>query len=535
MNNLNEAQQLAYSTNSKRVLVLAGAGTGKTHTMINRIHRIVSEESVNPQNILALTFTNAAAFEMRERYKNLSDNCECPTFQTFHAFCYSLISDDYRVRREIGYEAIPNIVDESEIKNLKIKVKTELGIKLSLGQLESSGDKLSLRDKSTYDMFHKAFAKQLKRSNIITFDMLINKVCKLFTSNHPTIQRYISKYHYIFIDEFQDTDPLQWEFAQCFKNSDLFIIGDALQSIYGFRGADSSIIKRIADDPDWEVIKLYENYRSTVQIVEYANDISKKNDDAYRVELKAYKQGLQVEEASDFRMNSIQPYEPNTFTTLERFCTSYPGSSAILVRTNKEVQQITDYLEDKQIEYSSNSEFSESKDILKSVIDSDYFLNWLMASMTQEQYVSILRLLAIDENAHPSVDDLLNVTICPPSVKVKAERVYKVMKLLSTDEFPFCKCEAVLEYLRITGITILPDGNSMLELAQYLLSEIDEIESKSLYVGTIHSSKGLEYDNVCVLGVGGPSFKLVTEEDNNLYYVAVTRARNRLLVIHGCT
>lgn len=527
---LNEEQQQAYSTNSQHVLVLAGAGTGKTHTMINRIHRLVSEERVNPRNILALTFTNAAAFEMKERYKNLSKNVECPAFQTFHAFCYSLISEDFRVRQKIGYFEIPNITDEEFIKNIKMKIKTDLSIKLSIGQLNGDGKNLSLRDKATYDVFHAAFSKQLKRENVITFDMLIKRVCGLFTSNDECIQKYIERFQCIFIDEFQDTDPLQWEFAKCFKDSSIFIIGDALQAIYGFRGADSTIIKSIADDENWEAIKLYRNYRSTIPIIDFANNISKRNNDSYRVELKAFRPGLDVEEFSDFIEYQLSD---RVLSKIGEFCDSYPGTTAVLARTNKEVSQIRSYLSENDIECSSNDEYADAKHMLRSTFDEEYFFNWLMSSMSQEEYASVRRLITIDENTNPNFQDILDLSICPQKIRNKAKKVMDLYDILNSDDFEFCKCESALQYLGVKGVTILPEGDSIRELAEYLIDELENVQSKSIYVGTIHSSKGLEYDNVCVVGVGSVNFQLKSEEDNNLYYVAVTRAKDHLLVIHG--
>lgn len=527
---LNDAQKQAYMTNNQHVLVLAGAGTGKTHTMIHRIHRIVSEESVNPNSILALTFTNAAAFEMEERYMKLSGGGECPAFHTFHAFCYSLMSENIRVRQKVGYDKLPDITDEATIKTIKRNLKTDLSISLSISKLDGDGKNLSMKDKATYDVFHKALQKKLRTLNVISFDMLIDRVCGLFRSNDESIHRYLKKFYYIFIDEFQDTDPLQWEFAKCFKDSNIFIIGDALQAIYGFRGADSSIIKSIADDNGWEVIKLYENYRSTAPIIQFANNISKCNDDSYRVELKAFKSGLDVVEIYE---NISYQFEDSTLSKIKDYCESYPGSTAVLVRTNKEVSQIRSYLADNGVECSSNDDYSDVRHILKSTFDDDYMFNWLMSSMSQEDHASVRRLLMIDEDTKPKTDDILKLPICPDKIRIKAKKVMDVQDILSSDDFEFCKCEAALKYLGIKGITVLPTGTSPQELAEYLLSELDNVETKSIYVGTVHSSKGLEYDNVCVAGVDGPNFQIRSEEDNNLYYVAVTRAKDHLLVIHG--
>ena len=129
MNNLNAGQLEAVNSKSKKILCLAGAGTGKTHTMIERISRIASEE--NPESILALTFTNAAAFEMKERYIKRNPGKRVPEFRTFHGFCYSVICRNSSVRTKLGYSTIPSICTEAQVKQIETRARLELNIKLS--------------------------------------------------------------------------------------------------------------------------------------------------------------------------------------------------------------------------------------------------------------------------------------------------------------------------------------------------------------------------------------------------------------------
>ena len=135
---LNTEQQFAVDCNDAKILCLAGAGAGKTKTMIARIVRLVND-GVDPKRILALTFTNAAAFEMKERYKltpNLDISRGVPEFRTFHSFCYSLIIKDLAIRQRIGYAQIPSVCDDAEFKEIKQKVKLQLNCKLTADQLD---------------------------------------------------------------------------------------------------------------------------------------------------------------------------------------------------------------------------------------------------------------------------------------------------------------------------------------------------------------------------------------------------------------
>jgi DNA helicase-2/ATP-dependent DNA helicase PcrA len=189
---LNEQQQQAVDSNAKKILVLAGAGTGKSTVLLSRIARLLND-GVNPSGILALTFTNAAAFEMDERYRKSNQGRALPVFGTFHSFCYRLIAKDAEVRQAIGYSQTPKLAEESLIKRLEVLTKQQLGTKLSNAKLDGKSS-LTAKEKFEFDLYWKQYRKILKNENSITFDIMCYDICELFSSNHPSIEKYKNRY-----------------------------------------------------------------------------------------------------------------------------------------------------------------------------------------------------------------------------------------------------------------------------------------------------------------------------------------------------
>ena len=314
---LNEQQQAVVSSNARRILCLAGAGTGKTYTMIARIRRLVAD-GVDPRSILVLTFTNAAAFEMEQRYSGSKMRpAATPKFGTFHSFCYGLISQDKFIRTLLGYSEIPSVATEAETKHIRNEAAMHLGYKLSE----------AVKDDKKRSALYAAADRIMKQRNLVTFDKMCYDICSLFVHNNGAIKRYKDQYKYVFVDEQQDTDPKQQDFVMSFDESNIMVVGDALQAIYSFRGADSSIIKSLSVNPEWEVHKLSENYRSTVEICEFANSMSTYADNSYRVAIHSDRHGADVVVIDNYTHNEqfrdmVKRIEPNT---------------AILCRSNAEI------------------------------------------------------------------------------------------------------------------------------------------------------------------------------------------------------
>ena len=229
LSKLNNEQLKVALADEPRILCLAGAGSGKTYTSIARIVNLINH-GVDPHSILMLTFTNAAAFEMQERYLKYKpkDIIEIPTFRTFHSFCYSLLNRDGAILKKLGYSKVPDVADESRAASLFKTAAMQCGISMSEKKLMSNAV-LSMKEQADKEIIMKAYRRLLKQKNVITFDILCYDVCQLFVDNSELVTKYKEKYKYIITDEFQDTDKRQFEFVNSFKNSNIMAVGDALQ------------------------------------------------------------------------------------------------------------------------------------------------------------------------------------------------------------------------------------------------------------------------------------------------------------------
>lgn len=529
MKTLNAQQQKAVDSNSSKILCLAGAGAGKTATMIERISRLVAE-GVRPMSILVLTFTNAAGFEMRERYKKTHQGEICPEFRTFHSFCYSLIVKDTKVRSAIGYDKVPTIADEGAIKKIETQAKMQCNIKLSEAKLSGNAACVSRKEEHELELYRKAVDRLIRQANIITFDTLCYGIGELFVKDSECIQKYKSQYKYIFVDEFQDTDPKQIQFLNSFKDVNFYFCGDVLQSIYSFRGCSDEFIKQLAQDDTWEKIKLYENYRSTNQICDFANKMSRYADEAYRIEMHGQRDGDPVCIRCGSQSNWNHVIDADHVDMLLEMIreNNSEDDSAILCRSNREVQSMCDTLTEQGIPFFTAKPNEDAIHILKSSIDNDYMLDWLSTFLNAYTYSEFIRLAAQEEN--PDITWFANNYGSHPQINKRGKLIVAVRKILYSNSPDISKCFNILQELDIEGVMIDDAPHDRNGMVQYLIECIEDIQSKGLYVGTIHSAKGLEYGTVYVMGVGDKSFPLHNEEMLNLYYVAITRAKHNLVV-----
>ncbi len=291
---LNERQKAAVLETEGPVLVFAGAGSGKTRVLTYRIAHLIGDMNVNPWNILAITFTNKATNQMKERLSTMLGENDV-WISTFHSLCVKIL---YRFSEKIGYTPGFSIYDESASTRLLNRVLREKHLEedkdkskyaYHIGLAKNAGLSPDAyfnqirsieKDAMTISEVYERYDEYLKENNAMDFDDLLMK-CKELLSDHPDVREYYSsKFRYIHVDEFQDTNGIQFEILKMLgeKWNNVFVVGDDDQSIYGWRGAD---IRNILDFnkyyPNAKVFKLEQNYRSTQAILDCANRLIKNN------------------------------------------------------------------------------------------------------------------------------------------------------------------------------------------------------------------------------------------------------------------
>ena len=309
---LNPEQVHAVKTTQGPLLILAGAGSGKTSVMTRRIAYILEQKLAEPWNILAITFTNKAAREMNDRVKKLVGKAAQDIWMsTFHAMCVKILR---RESEHLGFENTFTILDSDDqitaIKQCMLDLNYDLKkfdpaavhwkISAAKNELKTPSQmktkrrgKASLMDSVAVDVYQEYQAK-LKMNNALDFDDLIFKTVELFETKTEVLQAYQDKFRYIHVDEYQDTNRAQYQLVQMLadKHQNLCVVGDSDQAIYRWRGADiSNILNFERDYPDATVIKLEQNYRSTQTILDAANAVIRNNKN--RKEKRLWSQGAE--------------------------------------------------------------------------------------------------------------------------------------------------------------------------------------------------------------------------------------------------
>lgn len=539
---LNSAQQQAVDCNDKKILCLACAGAGKTQVLISRLWRLVSENDVDPRSILCLTFTRAAAFEMRARYEKLQKASNeamttymqiKPEISTFHAFCYSLVLHDADVRNKIGYKRPPKILEPASVKKYQKEAILQTNVKLPIKKL-SRNIKRTRSEEQEFRLYDKAFRRLLKQKNLITFDILCEDVCKLFHSSDDCIAKYLQRYKYIMIDEFQDTDATQVKFMESFKDSSWFCVGDALQNLYSFRGTSNRFIKDYSQDDSWTKIRMDRNYRSTKQICAYANNESVYANPQYRIELVSDKTGEDVVEQyitqSDYSTEPVNQSE--LYYLLSHIVPNH--QTAILCRTNAEVECICNFLEDHDVEYTTSKRDSTLENILRSSIDDQYLMDWLSTYMSSDKYANYIRLKTLEPNPNVKwfVSTFGDIYWIHTYLRYIAVVRKRALAVLSNQMSVKDMISEISELFKLDLSSEVDYSNlTVKEAIEALIAQINETNLSEVYCGTVHSVKGLEFDDVIISGVKGKHFKLNSEDNLNVYYVAITRAKEHLVVM----
>ena len=588
---LNSEQLKAVNHIDGPMLVLAGAGSGKTKVLTNRIARLI-EEGVSPSNILAITFTNKAAKEMKDRITRLvgvtAYNIQ---ISTFHSLGLKILKENYSL---LGYDKNFTIIDSDDVLTIIKKIMKELNLSKDYYNPREIKNKISsaknaimsVEDFSKVEFDHKVvevykiYTKKLRQGNSVDFDDLLILPIKLFKTYPNVLDEYQDRYKYILIDEYQDTNEAQYTFSKILasKYRNIFVVGDNDQAIYAFRGANyKNILNFEKDYPEAKSVVLEENYRSTKTILNAANDVIKNNKERKSKNLWSNKPvgdkityklvGTEKEEAS-FVADEIK-------SLLEQGVKE--EDIAVLYRTNAQSRVVEEYMLKKNIKYR--------------VVGSFYFYNrkeikdllcYLRLISNHKDDVSLLRIINTPKRGigEKTIDNLTTLAVEQSSSIYEAitsgkelafknliEELTEESKTLSLTEL----VEAILEKSGIkkelSSSKLLEDEIRLENLNEFkgvtksyeeeqgsatledfldeisLVSDLAEHQDGSNRVSlmTVHSVKGLEYDYVFIVGMEEgifPHYNAINdgsqsaiEEERRLCYVAITRAKKKLYIL----
>lgn len=384
---MNPEQARAVKKTEGPLLIMAGAGSGKTRVLTHRIAYLVVEKSVYPSNILAITFTNKAAREMRERIDGLlgSGTGERMWVSTFHSMCVRILR---RNIDQIGFKSSFTILDSADQLSVVKNVLKELNLDpkqndprsilgaISNAKNECIDEKMYREQINTFNPYEKTiadvydgYAKRLRQNQSLDFDDLIMMTLVLFKRVPEVLEFYQNKFQYIHVDEYQDTNNAQYQLVNLLaaKFNNLCVVGDSDQSIYRWRGADiGNILSFEKDYKDAEVIMLEQNYRSTQRVLQAANDVITNNRTRYDKQLRTenpegdpiyvYKASDEKDE-SQFVVGKILELQKEENLKLDQF--------AILYRTNAQSRVIEEYLVKSNLDYTivGGTKFYDRKEI----------------------------------------------------------------------------------------------------------------------------------------------------------------------------
>lgn len=611
LNGMNDRQAEAVQTTEGPLLIMAGAGSGKTRVLTHRIAYLIDEKMVNPWNILAITFTNKAAREMKERAYALNPATQDCLIATFHSMCVRILRRD---ADHIGYNRNFTIVDPGEQRTLMKRILKALNLdpkKWSERTILAtiSNAKNDLIDDVAYEVqagdlytqivakCYKAYQKELRQSEAVDFDDLIMLTLRLFDQNPDVLTYYQQKFQYIHVDEYQDTNHAQYQLvkllASRFKN--ICVVGDADQSIYGWRGADmQNILDFEKDYPESKVVLLEENYRSTKTVLQAANEVIENNRN--RRPKKLWTQNAQGDLITYYRARDEGDeaiYVASQIDQHHREGKPYKDF-AVLYRTNAQSRTIEEALLKANIPYTmvGGTKFYSRKEI-RDVIS---YLNIIANPADNISYERIVNepkrgvgpgtVDKIRDFATTHAMSLLEASqdIMLSGVKGKAaQAVFDLATLLYNlrnrlDEMTVTElAEAVLDktgYLNSLAVQGTIEANARIENIQEFLSvtknfdekEVEEEEtgldrlsrflldlaliadtddgdkeSSEVTLMTLHAAKGLEFPVVFLIGMEENVFPLSRaaeeeaelEEERRLAYVGITRAEHILYLTNA--
>lgn len=603
---LNKEQYEGATTIDGQVLILAGAGSGKTRVLTYRMAHMIEDLGIAPYKILAITFTNKASKEMQERVKGIiGDKADEMWISTFHSTCVRILR---REIEKIGYKKSFTIYDSSDQKMLVKECMKALGINDKdlteqeiIGKISRAKDRMqspesfmrehesNFREKKIADVYA-MYQKRLKENNALDFDDLIGKTVEIFKKDPDTLEFYQRKFQYIMVDEYQDTNGVQYEFIKllALKHKNICVVGDDDQCIYQWRGADiRNILDFEKDYPEAKVIKLEQNYRSKGNILDAANVVIMNNTNRKSKELRTEQEAgdkIKVYRAysdsdeGDFVATNIKEIKESENRSYKDF--------AILYRTNAQSRIFEECLRRKDIPYKivGGTRFYDRKEIKDMIA-------YLKVMVNPEDSISLKRIINVPKRGIGDAtiqkvadfaqsyevalwDALSEAGNIPTLTARNSGGIGKFMELmdnfmvLSETVPPSVLIETILKetgYIEELEKSKEIEDKSRIENLKELVSDAVDFEKNSedkslsaylekislvqdtdkmgdeddsIVLMTVHSAKGLEFPVVFLVGMengifpGNSSFEKQSEmeESRRLCYVAITRAKESLYI-----
>ena len=604
--NMNENQLKAILKTQGAVMVIAGAGSGKTRVLTNRIAYLIAEKNVLESNILAITFTNKAAKEMKERiYSLVGETSKYIWINTFHSMCVRILRQHIDL---LGYNKNFTILDTSEQKTIIKNIVKELNLSEDSYQpnnilkiiSNSKNSMISVNEMKAQARFgfmknvaeiYEYYQKYLKKNSVLDFDDLMLKTIVLFEKHPEVLAIYQNKFEYIHVDEYQDTNVIQYKLIKMLSevHKNICVVGDDDQSIYSWRGACSdNIINFEKDYEDVEVIFLDQNYRSNSTILDAANAVIKNNTDRKDKALWSENKGgdkITVYSAAndkdetddiakkilDLKAQGIDYkdiailYRANYLSrSMENSCMAFGipykliGSLKFLQR-----QEIRDLLAYMNVIVNKNDEFSLRRIInvpkrgigASSMAKIDNYAEQYGLSLFEalknidmigvsKKIITNIHLLTqliekYSQTEQYSIEDLI--------VGIYKDSGYESMLKESADAYAESRIENISELVSSAKQFSSMNDNLIDFISEMSLTSDadDENEDDSVVLSTVHAAKGLEYRVVFIMGLEENLFPSIRdaessedernkmEEERRLAYVAITRAKEKLFMSYA--
>lgn len=591
-NNLNDDQLSAVKQINGPLLVMAGAGSGKTRVLTTRIAYLI-DQGVDPEQILAITFTNKAAREMRDRVNNLIGNITSyMQISTFHSFGLTVLKQYYEL---VGLEKNFTILDSDDTLALVKKLLKDSGYDPKLYNPKTIRNKISSAKNELIDPDHlssfsacdfdnvvveiyRAYQEKIQNNNSVDFDDLLILPIKIFNQNKDVLKLYQEKYKYILIDEYQDTNHVQYILTKMLsaKYKNICVVGDPDQSIYAFRGSNyKNILNFEKDYPDAKIILLQQNYRSTKNILNAANDIISNN--KQRKDKKLWTDNINgdkivYKKCSDEKDEAY--YVTNTIAKLINDGVS-KEEIAILYRTNAQSRNIEEAMLEANISYKIVGSFyfynrREIKDLisyLKLIYNHHDNLSLTRIINVPKRKIGLKTLEKLNNESNIKNVSLYDAIELGKELEFKKliEKLTEKSQNLSLTELvdailedsgmkkelesdnsveAIARLENLEEFKSITksfenkyGIVSLEDFLNEISL----VADMEEAKDTNDVVTmmTVHAAKGLEFDYIFIVGLEEGIFphnrslfnSEEMEEERRLCYVAITRSRKQLYLI----